>query len=116
MIFDKKLGGFRIVPINQHYYFEKQKNVIIAPPQQIRNPVVQKPTLFHQIPQKKKNGKNFIKDFKAKIKSHNAGFVGGSKQEGQKKGPKKLFKSFNEDKDSTGLVGGSEGNEEFEQQ
>jgi hypothetical protein len=81
MIFDKKLNGFRIVPIHRHFYFEKQKTQIPkqAAPKLLKQPG-EGPVKARAGP--KKSAKTFLKNM---IKSHNKGFVGGTKQETQVK-------------------------------
>jgi len=112
MIFDKKLGGFRLVPINRHVYFEKQK-------QSLTRPVVKpsKPTqgLISSKSAPKKSAKTFIKNLTAKIKSHNTSFVGGSKLEKKPGAKKNPIKPLNSDSDSL-IYGGEDGNAEFEDQ
>lgn len=68
MIFDQKKNAFRLVPINRHLYFEKQKQVI-----PVQRPVSTAPTVNGGIPARRPNvaprkkAKDILKNFKSMI-------------------------------------------------
>lgn len=121
MIFDKKVNGFRIVPITKHIAFEKQK--IIIPKQSApKQAIATKPPVNGQglivlgaRTGPKASANSFIKNLKAKIKTHNTSFVGGQKLEITKPAKKGKNKAKASDEESV-VYGGDDANEEYEEQ
>jgi hypothetical protein len=100
MIFDQKKNAFRLVPINRHLYFEKQKTALPPP-----KPVVAAPTVNGGIPARRiavaprKKAKDILKNFKSLINKQKTQYFSGSKAptaDQAKRGRKKKMEGDND--------------------